>query len=185
MTRKYHGKDEYAVEADSPAQARRNNGAQNTDLEIIKLLQQDGRMSYASIAKSLQMSEGAVRKRVLQLMEDQVISIVAEADPAAFGYNLAVIVLIEPAPGADIDRLANYFSALPEVTYVVRLASEVSLAIDTYANDLEELNDFLNKHINSNADILKGRPMIKMKAYKMRPKWNELLNTTPEQQTNN
>jgi len=185
MTRKFRNNDESVVESDSLTQVKRNNGTQNTDLEIIKLLQQDGRMSYASIAKSLQMSEGAVRKRVLQLMEDQVISIVAEADPAAFGYNLAVIVLIEPAPGVDIDRLANYFSALPEVTYVVRLASEVSLAIDTYANDMEELNAFLNKHINSNADILRGRPMIKMKAYKMRPKWNELLHSAPEQQTSN
>lgn len=164
----------------SDSQSEANLG-EDTTLAIIKLLQQDGRMSYANMAKNLNLSEGAIRKRVIQLLEDQVISIVAEADPKAFGYNLTASITIEPAPGVDIDVLAQYFCDLSEVTYVAHFAGEFNLTIDTYLQNTDELHDFLNKHIHTNKDITRYSPMIKLKVYKMRPKWHEMMLTNSDQ----
>lgn len=149
----------------------------DTNLAIIKLLQEDGRMSYAQIAKHLGLTEGAVRKRVIHLLDNQVISIIAEADPRAFGYNFPASVSITPAPGAKVDDLAQYLCGLSEVTYVVHYAGEYNLAIDIYVKSPEQLHEFLKEHIYSNPDIASCKPMIKLKVYKMRPKWHDLMNS--------
>ena len=149
----------------------------DANLAIIKLLQEDGRMSYAQIAKHLNLTEGAVRKRVLHLLDNQIISIIAEADPTAFGYNFPATVSITPSPGVEIDALAQYFCELSEVTYVVHYAGEYNLAIDIYVQSPEQFHAFLNKHIYSNPDIASCKPMMKLKVYKMRPKWHDLMNS--------
>jgi Lrp/AsnC family transcriptional regulator, regulator for asnA, asnC and gidA len=48
---------------------------------IIEQLQQDGRRSYAAIAKAVGLSEPTVRQRVQRLIESDAIQIVAVTDP--------------------------------------------------------------------------------------------------------
>ena len=54
--------------------------------EIIKILQDDGRASNAGIARKLMVSEGTVRRRLKQLVEDEFIQIIALPDPRKMGY---------------------------------------------------------------------------------------------------
>ena len=53
---------------------------------IIEQLQQDGRRSYATIAKAVGLSEAAVRQRVQRLLEPGVMQIVAVTDPLQLGF---------------------------------------------------------------------------------------------------
>ncbi|MBW2056695.1 MAG: AsnC family transcriptional regulator, partial [Deltaproteobacteria bacterium] len=48
-----------------------------TDLRIIDLLQQDGRISNIRIARTLGVSEATVRNRLQKLLEEKVVQIVA------------------------------------------------------------------------------------------------------------
>jgi Transcriptional regulators len=48
--------------------------------QIIEQLQEDGRRSYAAIAKAVGLSEAAVRQRVARLTESGVMQIVAVTD---------------------------------------------------------------------------------------------------------
>ena len=54
-----------------------------TDLAIIQILQDDGRTSFTSIAKQLNISEGAVRNRVSQLTDSRVLKVIGVANPIA------------------------------------------------------------------------------------------------------
>ena len=84
---------------------------------IIEQLQQDGRRSYAAIGESLGLSEDAVRKRVAQLVEAEVMQIVAVTDPLQLGFaRQAMIGVIVEGP---LKPVAEKLAAIEEVDYVV------------------------------------------------------------------
>src|SRR2546429_711061 len=85
--------------------------------KIIEQLQRDGRMSYATLAKVVGLSEAAVRQRVQRLLEAGVMQIVAVTDPLTLGFARQVMVGIRVA--GDIRPVADALAAIPEVDYVV------------------------------------------------------------------
>ena len=75
-----------AVNAPHSSEARRSR-LDDVSKTIIELLQQDGRQSYASIAKEVGLSEAAVRQRVQRLLDADVMQIVAVTDPLQVGFQ--------------------------------------------------------------------------------------------------
>ena len=59
---------------------------------IIELLQEDGRQSYAAIAKAVGLSEAAVRQRVQRLLDAEVMQIVAVTDPIQVGFSRQAMI---------------------------------------------------------------------------------------------
>lgn len=70
--------------------------------KIVRILQEDGRMSTADIARRLQVSEPTARKKLNRLLADNVIKIRAVADPVALGYTTPVYIgLVVERPKLD------------------------------------------------------------------------------------
>jgi len=63
--------------------------------EIIKMLQQDGRLPYRDIATSLKVSEGTIRNRVQSMKQSGALKIVALADPMAIRYKADAMIGIK------------------------------------------------------------------------------------------
>jgi DNA-binding Lrp family transcriptional regulator len=59
---------------------------------IIEQLQEDGRQSYATIAKQVGLSEAAVRQRVQRLLDSGVMQIVAVTDPLQVGFRRQAMI---------------------------------------------------------------------------------------------
>ena len=59
---------------------------------IIEQLQEDGRQSYATIGKSVGLSEAAVRQRVQRLLDAGVMQIVAVTDPLQVGFRRQAMI---------------------------------------------------------------------------------------------
>ena len=59
---------------------------------IIEHLQEDGRQSYATIAKHVGLSEAAVRQRVQRLLDSGVMQIVAVTDPLQVGFRRQAMI---------------------------------------------------------------------------------------------
>ncbi|PSK96601.1 DNA-binding Lrp family transcriptional regulator [Murinocardiopsis flavida] len=57
------------------------------DLHLLKLLQDDGRSSFAELAGRVGLSAGAVRSRVLRLLDGGVVRVTALVDPMAAGHR--------------------------------------------------------------------------------------------------
>ena len=62
------------------------------DRKIIKMLQADGRLSNTEVARSLDITETTVRKRIARLLDERLISIVAVPTPEATGMTLSAIM---------------------------------------------------------------------------------------------
>lgn len=158
------------------AAAAPGNGAvalDNVDLAIIRMLQDDGRAAFTSIAKQLEISEGAVRNRVGQLTQSKVLRILGVADPMALGYDAFAMVGIRFAPGIDPEEAARYFSDLDEVTYVLFAAGRYDLMIEVICKTHDQLSEFLRKHCYARKEISTIEPMVGLALYKSMLKWGQ------------
>ena len=72
---------------------------QISDKELIKILLEDGRKPYLRIAKQLNVTEAAVRKRVKKLIEEGKIKrFTIEIDPTSIGVSVVAIIGVDTKP---------------------------------------------------------------------------------------
>jgi len=138
---------------------------------IILLLQEDGRMAFSTIATQLGVSEGTVRHRVRQLLDDKLISIQAEAMPGAFGYTTNTITFLKVSPRANIDDVAARFSAVTEVFYVVQMIGRFDLGVAAYHKSLDDYRAFLDQHCYNNDALTEVETALNMKIHKLYTRW--------------
>jgi Lrp/AsnC family transcriptional regulator, regulator for asnA, asnC and gidA len=117
---------------------------------IIEQLQQDGRRSYASIAKAVGLSEAAVRQRVQRLRDSGVVQIVAVTDPLQVGFERQALIGINIQ--GDVTAVADALAEIPEVDYVVITAGSFDLIAEVVCENDEHLLDLLSSRIR----ILEG-----------------------------
>lgn len=88
------------------------------DLEILRILQENGRASYSEIAKKLGLSEAAVYTRIQKLIRQGFIrKIQAILDSEKLGFGLTAIVAVKAQPG-KYDSLLQELSKIPEIVEI-------------------------------------------------------------------
>jgi Lrp/AsnC family transcriptional regulator for asnA, asnC and gidA len=112
-----------------------------TDKKIIRILQTDGRMQFSKLGPLVDLSPAAARQRVLQLIEDDVISFVAVTDPTATGRLAQAMVGIKVQ--GDIDRVLVGVEAHAEVVYLVVTAGRFDLLAEIVCEDTDRLMEVL------------------------------------------
>ena len=135
----------------------------------IALLQRDGRMPYASIAKEVGLSEAAVRGRVQRLTESGVIDIVAVTDPIQLGFARQAMIGIRA--GGPVEPLAAALSALPEVDYVVVTAGSYDLLVEVVCESDDHLLRLLSEQIRSREEVLSSETFMYLKLAKQSYEW--------------
>src|SRR5690349_21203961 len=113
--------------------------------KIIELLQRDGRMPYASMAKIVGLSEAAVRQRVQRLLDLGVMQIVAVTDPLTLGFARQVMIGLKVE--GDTRPVAKALAELPAVDYVVLCAGRYDILAELVCTDDDHLLTVLNEHI--------------------------------------
>ncbi len=137
-----------------------------TNRKIIALLQKDGRMPMADIARQVGLSRVAVRERVRQLMENDVIQdVVAIVNSEAVGYQVNAFLEIELEP-SKIDQVCEGLVALPEVTIVYQMTGSTALHVHCYAKSTTDLAVFMAKRIYSIDGVQRVNSSILLKRFK-------------------
>jgi len=117
------------------------------DWDIIALLNEDGRMSSAEIARRLgDIPARTVSHRVESLIERGVISIRAILDPVVVGYTVLADVFIDVEPGR-VREVAEKVTEFPQVSYVACATGECDVSISVRVRDNEELFDFVSEEL--------------------------------------
>ncbi len=86
------------------------------DRQLVRLLQADGRRSFAGMARDLGVPEKTVRRKVNQLLDDNVIQITAVADPALLGFPVMALVGLAFDGGQAVKPLMNSSRSCPPST---------------------------------------------------------------------
>jgi len=84
----------------------------NTDKQIIELLQQDGRMDDVEIARKTGISHDTAKRRRKKLEEAGYIKIQANINPRKLGYTNVFILGLTLAPGVDVRKVAEELASM-------------------------------------------------------------------------
>jgi Lrp/AsnC family transcriptional regulator for asnA, asnC and gidA len=136
---------------------------------IIELLQEDGRQSYAAIAKAVGLSEAAVRQRVQRLLDAGVMEIVAVTDPLQVGFHRQAMIGIR-AEG-DLLSLGDSLSELPDVDYVVTTAGSFDFLVEVVCEDDDHLLDLLSTRIRTLPGVTSTETFVYLKLNKQHYNW--------------
>jgi Lrp/AsnC family transcriptional regulator for asnA, asnC and gidA len=114
-----------------------------TDLEIIALLNEDGRLPSAEIARRLgNVSARTVTNRIEALIREGIINIRAIVNPEMVGYEILADVFIETEPG-QLREVAERVAQFPQISYVACATGDTDVITSVRARDIEELYNFV------------------------------------------
>jgi Lrp/AsnC family transcriptional regulator, regulator for asnA, asnC and gidA len=132
----------------------------NTDWEIITLLNQDGRMSSAEIARRLgNVSARTVTNRIDTLIEQGIINICSIVNPDALEYCILADVFIKTRPGL-LREIAKKIAEMPQVSYVVCATGDTDIITSVRAKNIEELYDFVTETIGKTNGVIHTRTYL-------------------------
>jgi len=117
------------------------------DIKIVKLLAEDGRISYREIARRLHISEPTARQRVKRLLEAGKVSIRASVNVDEFPEILIAFVGLKQSgpPEECLDALAR----IPEVVYTINTIGRYDIIAVVAVSSRERLADILTNDIFS------------------------------------
>lgn len=109
-----------------------------TDLAIVRRLQEDGRRSYADIANELGLAASTVQQRASRLIESGLLRIRAVTDPMAMGVPVVASMALE-VDGSIIREVAESLAQFEEVGYVVICAGSRDVQLEIACRDNDHL----------------------------------------------
>ncbi|MDX2141253.1 MAG: Lrp/AsnC family transcriptional regulator [Chloroflexota bacterium] len=118
-----------------------------TDIAILNHLQADGRRSFTDMAQDLNMSVGAVRNRVVKLMEQGTLRIIGKVDPYHVGWNAPATIELSTLPGYA-HEVVEALKPHREVTYIASISGEYNLMIDVMCRDNAHFERWVNTVLN-------------------------------------
>jgi Lrp/AsnC family transcriptional regulator, regulator for asnA, asnC and gidA len=148
---------------------RRYPELDDADKAIIELLQDDGRMPYTKLAASVGLSETAVRQRVQNLVDDNVVQIVAVTDPLRLGFTRQAMVGVHTE--GDIRAVADTLASIDEIDYVVFTSGSFDLLFELVCEDDDHLLTLLNEKVRSIPGVRSTETFTYLRLHKQTYSW--------------
>ena len=124
------------------------------DLQILKLLQTDGRMSNADLAQQVGLAPPTVLRRVKLLEEHGYIrGYVALVDPLALGLTVTAFIFIETSSGCDLVELNDFLIQLPGVQEVHHLIGEWCFMIKVRTQTPQTLEQIIYQQLRNHSSV--------------------------------
>jgi Lrp/AsnC family transcriptional regulator for asnA, asnC and gidA len=131
-----------------------------TDREILRILQEDARTPFSEIARRIDMSSATVHDRVGRLEEAGVIEgYHAKVDPQAVGLGTTALVGLRVDQGDEREKLEE-LSKLDRVREVYLTTGEWDVMIRVYAEDNDSLRDLIFEHIGAMDGFTRSQTMV-------------------------
>jgi len=141
-----------------------------TERRMVELLQEDGRLTVTSLARTLGVTEVTARRKLRRLLGDGIIHVVATVDPFDVGYETPVIIGLK-VERAKLDAVARRLSDLPQVRYVGASTGRVDLVVEVVVRTNQDLSDFLMNELASIEGVLDSETNLIVRIYKQSWSW--------------
>jgi Lrp/AsnC family transcriptional regulator for asnA, asnC and gidA len=119
----------------------------DVDLAIIGSLQNDGRKSYAAIARELGLSGSGVRQRVEKLVARGLVRFFAVVEPVTLGCVRSSVAI--RVRGAEVGDVAAVVAGLTEADFVALCAGPYDIVADLTCASDQHLLELVDKSIRS------------------------------------
>jgi Lrp/AsnC family transcriptional regulator, leucine-responsive regulatory protein len=132
-----------------------------TDREILKILQQNGRISNAEIARQIGMAPSAILERIRKLEARKVIQgYEARIDPEALGLHLLAFIFVRSSDSRGECQTAERLAEIEEVQEVHHIAGEDCFLVKVRVRDARALGRLLRERIAAAAGVVYTRTTI-------------------------
>ena len=139
------------------------------DLKILRILQDEGRISNLDLSKKIGMSPPPTLRRVRDLEKNGFIDgFRANLDSSKLGYDLTAWIFISLKN--QNEESLNSFEKLVWGWETIRecymLNGEVDFILKSVSKNMSEFNDFLSQNITSNENVLSVKTAFAIKTTK-------------------
>jgi len=132
-----------------------------TDRQILSILQQNARTSNAEIARQVDMAPSAVLERIRRLEARGVIQgYEARISPEALGLNLLAFVFVRSTDFDGEAKTAELLANIPEVLEAHHIAGEDCFLLKVRAPDAKTLGRLLRERIGATGSVQSTRTTI-------------------------
>ena len=144
------------------------------DCEIVRLLQDDGRMPNTEIAKKIGIAESTVRIRLKRLISEGYIQIVAVSDPVKLGFT-AVGSLRIFVDVSKLDYVTQELKKIKSLWFITHSTGDADIYTEFVAKSIGELNDILSNQIYKIDGIRRTNTSMVLKIIKRRYDWGTAI----------
>ncbi|MFL5800467.1 MAG: Lrp/AsnC family transcriptional regulator [Roseiflexaceae bacterium] len=126
----------------------------DTDMQILHILQEDGRISNAELSQRVGLAPPTVLRRVKLLEERGYIKgYTAIVDPLALGLTVTAFIFVETQAGCDLDAVGQFLTGLPGVQEVHRVIGEWCFLLKVRATSPQTLETLLYRKLRSHPGV--------------------------------
>jgi Lrp/AsnC family transcriptional regulator for asnA, asnC and gidA len=143
-----------------------------TDRELIRMLQHDGRRSFARMARDLGVTEKTVRRHVERLRDSGLINIAIVADPRLLGYGSSALLGLTLERGAGAADVVADLAALDAVDYVVTSNGRFQILAELLCRDATELTSTIEQRVRTAPGIATCETFPYLRLYYQQPEWD-------------
>ena len=124
------------------------------DIEILRLLQQDGRISNAELAQRVGLAPPTVLRRVKLLEERGYIKgYVALVDPLALGLTVTAFIFVETAAGCNLTETEAFLAQLPGIQEIHHLIGEWCFLLKVRTTSPQTLEHLVYQQLRNHAHV--------------------------------
>ncbi len=156
------------------AATNRKKTIDHVDCQMIRLLQEDGRIPNTEIAKRLGVSEATVRSRLNRLIEEEYIQIVAVSNPMKLGFEIVGNIRIH-VDIRKMDKIIKELKKLKPLWFIVQTTGKTGIDTEFVVKSLEELNELIFDKINKIDGIVRSETSLFLKYIKRQYDWGTAL----------
>lgn len=135
------------------------------DLELIRQLQKDGRARHVDLAKKLNVVEGTVRKRIRDLLENNIIKTIAAPNISKLGYNFIGFMALQ-VQVAKLRRIADLLGKKPNVCYLAFVTGRYDMIAIVITRSPEEFAHLIEKEISAIPGIVRLESFVNLETLK-------------------
>jgi Lrp/AsnC family transcriptional regulator, leucine-responsive regulatory protein len=115
------------------------------DLQILRLLEENSRLSYAELARKVKMSVPSVTDRIRKMEDSGVIEGYSiRLSPAAMGFEMLVFLRLQAAPSA-YQRIQEFATNTPEILEMHHVTGAESFLIKAVVQSIGHLESLIGK----------------------------------------
>ncbi|HEY6978559.1 MAG TPA: Lrp/AsnC family transcriptional regulator [Chitinophagaceae bacterium] len=139
----------------------------NTDLQILELMQANARISNADLARELNMAPSAVLERVKKLEQKKVITqYTACINPSVLQQKLLAFIFIKASEGLGSDTAGKALAKIPEVQEVHHIAGEDCYLVKVRTTDSAALVELMRNSFSKIPNIVSTKTTIVLETVK-------------------
>ena len=139
----------------------------DVDLNIMRCLEENGRIPNNEIASTLSLSEGTIRNRMQKLLNNNLLRVKGLTNPDIRSDKVLFFILIKVALHKDWAKSGEKLARIPEVKSVSMVTGRFDIILEVFLPS-DQIMRFISDQISDIKNILSTESLLVVKSHE---KW--------------